>query len=76
MHRSEINIKPWEFLSKKLKEGNQRLKFADREPYAYWKGNPFVASHRMDLIKCNVSDKEDWHARVYIQVKQFTFLFL
>ncbi|XP_057527660.1 uncharacterized protein LOC130806548 [Amaranthus tricolor] len=64
---SEINIKPWEFLSKKLKEGNQRLKFADREPYAYWKGNPFVASHRMDLIKCNVSDKEDWHARVYIQ---------
>ncbi|KAJ8437239.1 hypothetical protein Cgig2_012508 [Carnegiea gigantea] len=63
----EINIKPWEMLSKELKEGNKKMTWPEREPYAYWKGNPFVASTRMDLLKCNVSDKEDWHARVYIQ---------
>lgn len=40
----------------------------DREPYAYWKGNPVVAETRMDLLKCNVSDKQDWNARVYAQV--------
>lgn len=40
----------------------------DREPYAYWKGNPAVAVTRQELLNCNVSDKQDWNARVYIQV--------
>ncbi|KAH9603485.1 hypothetical protein KSS87_010001 [Heliosperma pusillum] len=64
---SEINIKPWDHLSKEIKEGNKMIKFMDREPYAYWKGNPFVAPTRMDLLKCNVSDKQDWGARIFIQ---------
>jgi hypothetical protein len=64
---AEINIKPWESLLKELKEGNKRSKWIEREPYAYWKGNPFVAETRRDLLKCNVSDKQDWNARLYIQ---------
>lgn len=40
----------------------------EREPYAFWKGNPEVTEKRMDLLKCNVSDKQDWNARVYAQV--------
>ncbi|PHT53134.1 hypothetical protein CQW23_07596 [Capsicum baccatum] len=63
----EINIKPWETLSKDLKRGNEKIKWTDREPYAYWKGNPVVAETRMDLLKCNVSEKQDWSARVYAQ---------
>ncbi|KAL1565562.1 hypothetical protein AAHA92_07764 [Salvia divinorum] len=63
----EIKIKPWEVLSKELKEGNMRTRWRDREPYAYWKGNPVIAGTRKDLLKCNVSDKQDWHARVYAQ---------
>ncbi|KAM0047335.1 putative protein xylosyltransferase [Helianthus debilis subsp. tardiflorus] len=63
----EINIKPWGSLLKELEEGNTRTKWIDREPYAYWKGNPIVAETRMDLLKCNVSDKQDWNARVYAQ---------
>ncbi|KAJ9679389.1 hypothetical protein PVL29_021346 [Vitis rotundifolia] len=51
----EINIKPWESLLKDLKEGNKRSKWMEREPYAYWKGNPAVAATRLDLLKCN-----DW----------------
>lgn len=54
-------------MSKDLKEGNKRIKWVDREPYAYWKGNPSVAETRMDLLKCNVSDKQEWNARVYGQ---------
>lgn len=68
MFRPEINIKPWEALSKDLKEGNKRSQWIEREPYAYWKGNPAVAATRMDLLTCNVSDKQDWNARVYAQV--------
>lgn len=68
--RPEINIKPWEALSNDLKEGNRRSKWTEREPLAYWKGNPTVAETRMDLMKCNVSDKQDWHARVYAQVRK------
>ncbi|KAL7003378.1 hypothetical protein U1Q18_004534 [Sarracenia purpurea var. burkii] len=64
---AEINIKPWEGLLEELKEGNKRKRWMDREAYAFWKGNPIVAPGRLDLLKCNVSDKQDWGARVYSQ---------
>ncbi|KAK9265887.1 hypothetical protein L1049_006953 [Liquidambar formosana] len=64
---AEINIKPWENLLKDVKEGNNKTKWMGREPYAYWKGNPFVAETRQDLLTCNVSEKQDWNARLYVQ---------
>lgn len=72
-YRPEINIKPWESLLKDLKEGNKRSRWMEREPYAYWKGNPAVAATRLDLLKCNVSDKQDWNARVYTQVATYVY---
>ncbi|GAB2249863.1 hypothetical protein Droror1_Dr00013222 [Drosera rotundifolia] len=63
----EINIKPWESLLEELKYSNRRMRWVDRKPYAYWKGNPAVAETRMDLLKCNVSDSHDWDARIYGQ---------
>jgi protein glucosyltransferase len=63
-----VNIKPWEILLGELNEGNKRIEWMKREPYAYWKGNPTVAETRQDLMKCNVSEKEDWNARLYAQV--------
>lgn len=69
LYRAEVNIKPWESLLKELREGNQRSKWVDREPYAYWKGNPTVADTRLDLMKCNLSEGGyDWKARLYQQV--------
>lgn len=65
--RAEINIRPWEGLQKELKEGNNRSRWMGREPYAYWKGNPFVAENRQDLLKCNLSGTQDWNARLYVQ---------
>ncbi|XP_048319394.2 uncharacterized protein LOC107429904 [Ziziphus jujuba] len=64
---AEINIKPWENLLKEIEQGNKRSKWIEREPFAYWKGNPFVAENRQDLLKCNVSDTHDWNARLFIQ---------
>ena len=72
--RPEINIKSWVPLMKDLKEGNKKTKWEDRQPYAFWKGNPIVAFTRQDLLKCNVSDKQDWNARVYSQVS-ISYLF-
>ncbi|XP_010255430.1 PREDICTED: O-glucosyltransferase rumi homolog [Nelumbo nucifera] len=63
----EINIKPWEPLLKDLKEGNERTKWVEREPYAYWKGNPAMSKGRRELVNCNVSDKQDWNGRIYKQ---------
>lgn len=63
----EINIKPWEPLSKDLKEANERRKWMDREPLAFWKGNPHVSPKRMDLLRCNLSDEHDWNLRIYAQ---------
>ncbi|KAK1289172.1 hypothetical protein QJS10_CPB18g01548 [Acorus calamus] len=47
----EANIKPWEVLIKELKAGNERLRWVDRIPYAYWKGNPYVGATRGDLLR-------------------------
>ncbi|KAF8379484.1 hypothetical protein HHK36_028919 [Tetracentron sinense] len=64
---AETNIKPWNAILNELKEGNKRSNWMERVPYAYWRGNPHVAPWRGDLLRCNVSDKEDWNARLYIQ---------
>ncbi|XP_073120786.1 uncharacterized protein [Henckelia pumila] len=61
----EINIEPWEVLSKGIAEGTKRRSWMQKEPYAYWKGNPTVNPRRKDLLRCNVSPKQDWNARVY-----------
>lgn len=63
----EIVIKPWEQLSKELEEGNRRMQWADREAHAYWKGNARLTASRMELLKCRLSDKQDWNARIYYQ---------
>ncbi|MBA0741333.1 hypothetical protein Gogos_014496, partial [Gossypium gossypioides] len=64
---AEVNIKPWEETLKAIKKGRERIKWTKREPYAYWKGNPYVAKDRVDLLKCNLSDKNDWNVRIYKQ---------
>ncbi|KAL4191073.1 hypothetical protein AMTRI_Chr07g27780 [Amborella trichopoda] len=63
----EINIEPWEALLKDLDDGNKKIKWMNRDPTAYWKGNPYVADTRKDLLKCNVTETQDWNARVYVQ---------
>ncbi|CAM0903621.1 unnamed protein product [Alopecurus aequalis] len=63
----EINIKPWDALQKDLKNGNSRVTWSNREPYAYWKGNAAVAVSRQELVKCNISSTQDWNARIYTQ---------
>jgi hypothetical protein len=65
--RAETNIKPWKIVLEGMVEGNKKIKWQDREPYAYWRGNPHVSPNREDLMKCNVSDKYDWLARLYEQ---------
>ncbi|KAL5565614.1 hypothetical protein UlMin_028778 [Ulmus minor] len=64
---AELNIRPWANLLEDIKEGNKRTKWEDREPYAYWRGNPYVAPTRDDLLKCDVSDEHDWNTRLYVQ---------
>uniref|UniRef100_A0A1J3INL7 O-glucosyltransferase rumi-like protein n=1 Tax=Noccaea caerulescens TaxID=107243 RepID=A0A1J3INL7_NOCCA len=64
----EINIKPWSKVLKEMEEGKKKKKFMEREAYAYWKGNPFVASpSRENLLTCNLSSQHDWNARIFIQ---------
>jgi hypothetical protein len=69
VERGEINIRPWGTMLWGLREANKRIRWKDRKPYAFWKGNPSTSGRRADLMKCNVSDKQDWNARVYAQVK-------
>ena len=63
--RPEINIRPWVSLKNELKKGNKKIKWRKRKPYAHWQGNSWVIDNRGDLMKCNVTDKNDWNARLY-----------
>ncbi|KAF7114904.1 hypothetical protein RHSIM_RhsimUnG0069200 [Rhododendron simsii] len=58
---AELHIKSWEGFLEELK-GDKR--WMDKEAYAHWKGTP-LSPDRRDLLKCNISDKLDWGARLY-----------
>ncbi|GKU88198.1 hypothetical protein SLEP1_g2492 [Rubroshorea leprosula] len=62
---AETNIRPWMQTLMAIKEGNKRMNWIDRIPYAFWKGNPKVAPAREELMNCNISDEFDWKARLY-----------
>ncbi|KAK9202362.1 hypothetical protein WN944_017572 [Citrus x changshan-huyou] len=64
---AETNIRPWSNVLKDIEEGNKRTKWKERVPYAYWRGNPNVSPIRKELMTCNVSDKNDWNTRLYVQ---------
>ncbi|KAI8571521.1 hypothetical protein RHMOL_Rhmol01G0126200 [Rhododendron molle] len=55
----ELQIQPWETLKEQLEKGNHKVKWKDRVPYAYWKGNIWTGQVRQHLVKCNVSEKQD-----------------
>ncbi|KAM3282349.1 O-glucosyltransferase rumi [Capsicum chacoense] len=61
----ELNMRPWDELKKELQQSNELIKWTERVPYAYWKGNVVLGEARRDLLKCNVSKKQDWNARIY-----------
>ncbi|WOL18226.1 O-glucosyltransferase rumi-like [Canna indica] len=63
----ETNIKPWAPLLKEMKQVSEELKWADREPYAFWKGNPTMGANRQELLQCNATNEHDWNARIYSQ---------
>ncbi|XP_021904511.1 O-glucosyltransferase rumi homolog [Carica papaya] len=64
---AETNIRPWTSMLEGIRKGSKRMNWTEREPYAFWRGNPGVAPSREDLMKCNASDKHDWGVRLYIQ---------
>ncbi|KAJ7962359.1 O-glucosyltransferase rumi-like [Quillaja saponaria] len=61
----ETNIKPWNQLLEEMVDGNKRIKWKDRVPFAYWKGNPDV--NRKDLMVCRGSNEKEWNTLLYAQ---------
>lgn len=61
----EIGTPTWETLVKEIVNDSKKLKWEDRNPTAYWKGNPQVANVRRNLMKCK--DKPNWKGRLYVQ---------
>ena len=60
---------PWTEEAKNIYIGSKEMKWQDRRPTAYWKGNPDVGSDvRVELLKCNVFDQHNWGAEIFRQV--------
>nr|CAB3469534.1 unnamed protein product [Digitaria exilis] len=64
----EVGIGPWKKMLEEVKEENERVKWPERQPYAFWKGNPMSYPMRVELMRCNVSNGQEWNARVFTQV--------
>ncbi|KAL8140953.1 hypothetical protein V2J09_006974 [Rumex salicifolius] len=65
--RPETNVGPWDDEFKDIKKGSESKKWIMRQPFAYWKGNPYVASPmRLELLKCN--DTKQWRAQIFNQI--------
>ncbi|KAK4745276.1 hypothetical protein SAY87_011588 [Trapa incisa] len=62
----EVNIKPWESTLKAIEQGAAKTKWNDRDPHAFWKGNPSVSWKRANLMECKPSKDMDWNARLYV----------
>jgi protein glucosyltransferase len=65
----DTNIRPWAPLMEEFVQENARLRWPDREPNAFWKGNPAMSPLRRDLFKCDNDSaanmrvfKQDWAA--------------
>ncbi|KAL6606184.1 hypothetical protein ACP70R_041837 [Stipagrostis hirtigluma subsp. patula] len=52
----EVNIRPWPQMLEEVARENERLRWSERQPYAFWKGNPHIYRIRHELMKCNVTD--------------------
>jgi hypothetical protein len=59
-----VNIRPWAPFLEEVAREIRLVPWLDREPYAFWKGNPDVGGLPSDLMRCNASDNgKDWNAR-------------
>ncbi|KAL6606182.1 hypothetical protein ACP70R_041835 [Stipagrostis hirtigluma subsp. patula] len=63
----EVNIRPWPQMLEEMARENERLRWPERQPYAFWKGNPQKLPIRDELMSCNVSNGQEWNARVFNQ---------
>uniref|UniRef100_A0A0E0DX32 Glycosyl transferase CAP10 domain-containing protein n=1 Tax=Oryza meridionalis TaxID=40149 RepID=A0A0E0DX32_9ORYZ len=65
----EVNIGAWPATLEAVRRESARVRWPEREPFAFWKGNPGVARIRGELMKCNpASDGRDWNARLFSQI--------
>ncbi|KAK7295057.1 hypothetical protein RJT34_17960 [Clitoria ternatea] len=62
---AELAIRPWEAEMQSIEEGNKKVEWKDRAPYAFWKGNKRVSLKRYALTKCNASTQHDSYAHIY-----------
>nr|CAB3465612.1 unnamed protein product [Digitaria exilis] len=59
----EVNIRPWAQFMEEVVRESRSMPWKDREPYAFWKGNPDVGGLRGELMRCNNSHgSKDWNA--------------
>ncbi|CAN6172566.1 unnamed protein product [Urochloa humidicola] len=64
----EVGIRPWERMLEEVKVENERVRWPERQPYAFWKGAPSRYRIRHELMKCNASDNgQEWNARLFSQ---------
>ncbi|XP_054781795.1 uncharacterized protein LOC129288988 isoform X2 [Prosopis cineraria] len=61
----EVNIRPWETILQNIRQENGKMKWKDRTPYAFWKGNPTTSPTRNHLLKCNASRPHHSNAHIY-----------
>ncbi|XP_024524828.1 O-glucosyltransferase rumi homolog [Selaginella moellendorffii] len=62
--RPEVDIPPWEEQSQQITAGSREVKWSERRPAAFWKGNSRMGKLRRHLLQCQSLETEildqDW----------------
>ena len=72
----EVGIRPWTQMLEEVARENERVRWPERQPYAFWKGAPARFRIRHELMRCNASNGQEWNARLFSQVLQEKLPFL
>ncbi|PAN25758.1 hypothetical protein PAHAL_4G323500 [Panicum hallii] len=63
----EVGIRPWTQMLEEVRQESERVRWPERQPYAFWKGNPEGYRIRHELLSCNPSNGQEWNARIFTQ---------
>jgi len=58
----EVGIRPWTQMLEEVARENERVRWPERQPYAFWKGAPARFRIRHELMRCNASNGQEWNA--------------
>ncbi|KAK6918401.1 Glycosyl transferase CAP10 domain [Dillenia turbinata] len=65
--KAETNVKPWRDVISDIKKVTRGSSGMMKYLLAYWRGNPHISPVRGDLMRCNITEKQNYNTLLYVR---------